>query len=440
MMYDSLVRINAQGQITPDIASHWQIEDDSQLYIFHLNTHAKWWNGRPISAKDVAWTYTLYANPHAPTSPGQSLADLVSAVNADGPDTVAFHLTKPDPGFLADVAAAGDGHWILPAYLVDRIPVASLPLSPVFNRIPDMMGSGPYRPVSHVAGGIRWIANPHYFLGRPSTRSLLTVWSGTAHADISWATEHTHETQHYTGPSYSMLLYNNAATHALPTPLQRALPDLINRRSLADDLTGTFTPCAEPVVPGSIYAIPTVLSQGRAILIHAGYKKVAGIWTTPTGHRVHVTITTPAAGINARLGQLVAKQLTADGIPTTINAVRNISGLLHTHDFSVALIERRAAPYPTIEQDYSINGTQNYGFYMNFALQKVLKAPNQQANDVTPVREALTLLIKNPPGAFLLWTDRPVLVQPTVRHFTLNPYNPLETIRHWTVIQKHAQK
>jgi hypothetical protein len=120
--------------------------------------------------------------------------------------------------------------------------------------------------------------------------------------------------------------------------------------------------------------------------------------------------------------------------------VTNIATTVARHQFSAALIERQATPYPDLSRDYGMDASHNYGFYINPAMQHALTTLDQGSNSVERMHTALTLLLNNPPGMYLLWVDHPVAVQSTVRHFTLNPYNPLESIRHWSVVRNSTKK
>lgn len=46
----------------PQLASHWQIEDDDTLFRFRLNPRAYWSDGKPVTSDDVIATYRLIAD------------------------------------------------------------------------------------------------------------------------------------------------------------------------------------------------------------------------------------------------------------------------------------------------------------------------------------------------------------------------------------------
>ncbi len=434
MMYDSLVRINAQGEISGDIAQTWQVQNGARLYVFHLNPHAKWWNGRPISVHDVAWSYTLYANPNAPVASSQSLSSLIASISVPNAGTVAITLKRPDPAFLQNVAAAGDGHPVLPAFMVSRIPLSTLSASPIFNKIPDMMGSGPYRPYAAYPGGIRWIANAHYFLGAPKTRTLITTWTARPPADVSWRSSIPAvdpRPSRYAGSSYTMLLFNFQAP--LPAAVREALPGLIDRQTLSRALTAPTFPAVEPVLPGSLYAVPVKTPSGSSILRRAGYKQSGGLWESSSGRVVHLTITASTGAPSRLVAHALQQQLSARGISVTVEFVPDLPRVLARHQFTLALVQRHADPFPKMAGEFGLGAPRNYGSYFNPTFQTRLNAMNSAPNLIQSEHQALAALLSDPPGVYLLWTARAVTISQSVEHFTLNPYDPLETITQWTV-------
>lgn len=67
-MYDRLVSfgIKSEGegnlksdstQIIPELATHWESVDDGTAYIFHLREDATFWDGTPVTAADVKWSF-----------------------------------------------------------------------------------------------------------------------------------------------------------------------------------------------------------------------------------------------------------------------------------------------------------------------------------------------------------------------------------------------
>src|SRR5262245_57408924 len=56
IMFSSLVKKDEHAVIQPDAAESWDIPDP-RTYIFHLRNDVKFHDGRPLTSRDVAFTF-----------------------------------------------------------------------------------------------------------------------------------------------------------------------------------------------------------------------------------------------------------------------------------------------------------------------------------------------------------------------------------------------
>ncbi len=175
LMFDTLTRIQ-HHQLTPDLASHWQSSDHGKLWRIELNPHAKWWNGRPISARDVVWSYRIKLQQFP--AQNAALAHWGPKFTSKGNLSVIVTLNHPDPDFLSQFGSHGPVAWILPAFLLSRVKPKALLTTPYLNDPADMVGSGPYRLLRLSTKSAQLEANMHYFLGIARPRSILVRFSG----------------------------------------------------------------------------------------------------------------------------------------------------------------------------------------------------------------------------------------------------------------------
>ncbi len=76
-LFESLLDIDFKsGDIIPCIAEKWAISKDGLEFIFWINPKAKWFDGKPITAEDVKFSFEVYAMPGAnsPMRKSQSAA------------------------------------------------------------------------------------------------------------------------------------------------------------------------------------------------------------------------------------------------------------------------------------------------------------------------------------------------------------------------------
>ena len=58
LAYDGLVRWDPMGrEILPNLATHWDIEEEGRSYTFHLRRGVRWSDGHPFSADDIMFWY-----------------------------------------------------------------------------------------------------------------------------------------------------------------------------------------------------------------------------------------------------------------------------------------------------------------------------------------------------------------------------------------------
>jgi microcin C transport system substrate-binding protein len=70
LLYDSLLNTHPLTlEYTPGIAKSWTISDDKKTFTFEIDPRAKWSDGRPITAADVAWTVQAILDPKNLTGP-----------------------------------------------------------------------------------------------------------------------------------------------------------------------------------------------------------------------------------------------------------------------------------------------------------------------------------------------------------------------------------
>jgi peptide/nickel transport system substrate-binding protein len=89
----SLTTIDADGQLVGDLATHWDVDSATQ-FTFHLNTQAKFQNGKPLDAAVVAWNVERMMNPATKATANTDL-DLIERVEAVDRQTLVFHTKKP---------------------------------------------------------------------------------------------------------------------------------------------------------------------------------------------------------------------------------------------------------------------------------------------------------------------------------------------------------
>ena len=105
-LYLPLFYGDAQGVVHPGAATgvptvqNGDISADAKTWTFHLRPHLVWSDGQPYDARDVDFTWRLWANPKFGASiPGFNLISSAD-VSADHL-TITFHLTRAYAPFVS---------------------------------------------------------------------------------------------------------------------------------------------------------------------------------------------------------------------------------------------------------------------------------------------------------------------------------------------------
>ena len=107
LIFDGLVVRDAQFNFAPSLALSWQQPDPLTL-VFHLRPGVLFHNGRPLTARDVAWTLNSLRNGTV-ISPRAATYVAIASIQTPDPLTVVLHLNQPDNFLLANLARGAIG-------------------------------------------------------------------------------------------------------------------------------------------------------------------------------------------------------------------------------------------------------------------------------------------------------------------------------------------
>ena len=175
-IFDTLVWKNETAGPIPLLATDWEYSFEEDVYVFNLAENAKWHDGEPVTADDVAFTIS-YMKEHPY---GWTVLDSVDRAEATGPHTVKIYMNRPYAPFMEDV---GGTMPILPEHIWHDV---ANPMDFVDDAA--FIGSGPfkYADFSKEHGTYRYVAFDEYHLGRPVIDQLIYVKAG----DTQMALQH----------------------------------------------------------------------------------------------------------------------------------------------------------------------------------------------------------------------------------------------------------
>jgi peptide/nickel transport system substrate-binding protein len=142
--YSNLLKIDTANypKLTGDLAESWTVADDAKTYKFKLHANVRFHDGSPFSAEDVKASYDRIRNPpQGVVSVRQGLVADIETIETPDPLTVIFRLKRPN---RALIYAFGNPF----NCIYSAAKLKENPLFPVRN----VLGTGPFRLVEHVAG------------------------------------------------------------------------------------------------------------------------------------------------------------------------------------------------------------------------------------------------------------------------------------------------
>jgi peptide/nickel transport system substrate-binding protein len=446
----------------PVLATSWK-HPDSTTIVFHLDPRARWQDGAPVRAADVAFTFDIYRD----AAVNSRLRPLLAAIDSVTPRdslTVAFHFHHWYPEQLYDATY----HMrILPRHLLDTIPRADLGSAP-FGRHP--VGDGPYRLASWTAGSeIALAADTGWFLGRPHldrliwriTPELATAVSGllAGEADIMEVIPARGQLERveaeagvrlmpYASPFYAALVFNLRRPLFADREVRRALAMALDRRAVVQSVFGTFaevpagaTSRMQWIWSDSLRQLPYDTAQAARALDQRGWRLRPGAKVrSRNGVPLRFTLLVPTSSqVRQQAAVIIQDELRRLGVELriqpsefTVMERRTIAG-----DFDAAFAMRVIDPSPaSLLQFWTTGSGSNVGRYADPAFDSLVAAASRargRAGAAPLWRRALERLNDEAAAIFVFSPRNNAAVRTRLENITIRPDSWLATVTEWRV-------
>jgi len=324
LLFDDLLTRDDHLSVQPQLAERWEIKDPL-TYVFHLRRGVKFHDGRPLTSRDVKWTFDslLQGNIRSTKSAAYRYVDSV-----DAPDdfTVIFRLKEPFATLL----------WNLSDGAIGIVPYGS-----GAEISEHAIGSGPFRFVSAEQDKEVVIErNPGYWgekarlervrfavVPDTTTRALelrkgsadIAINSFTGDLVLTLQRERNLEVMHGPGTVVSYLAFNLRDPILKDVRVRQAIAYAIDRRPFIHYLLRDFARPADSLLPPESWAYDGNVphydydpERARQILEQAGYRSSEGV-------RFHLTMKTSNTEETTRLlASVLQQQLHEVGIALDI--------------------------------------------------------------------------------------------------------------------------
>ena len=103
-VFNSLVFLDARGNIVPDLAERWEVASDQVTWTFHLRKDVQFHDGSPFNAEAVRFTIERAIGPGSPASPAKRYLSVIDRVEVVNDATVRIVTKGPSAPFLSNLA------------------------------------------------------------------------------------------------------------------------------------------------------------------------------------------------------------------------------------------------------------------------------------------------------------------------------------------------
>ena len=325
-IYETLYTLTPDGKsLTPELATRYTVSPDKLIWTFYLRPGAKFSDGSPLTATDVAFSM----NRARRSTAGLGYIDgAIKSVTAPDATTVVVRAQHPWAPMLSDVALFVNG--VMPANFGGKS-AAQFFQNPV--------GSGPFMFASWTKGAsLKLARNPNYWqTGRPyldsvtytnvpedATRSLqmqggqvqidaLPAWSFIS----AFKAMPSVQVKLYQSSRVDLLLLNEHAAPYQDVHVRRAISYAINRANLVTALLFGNGQAANSYLPPSIPYYDASLPTPQYDLAKARQEMAA----SSVPHGFTTTFLTDNLAVDMEEAQIVQQQLRPLGITVKIRTV-----------------------------------------------------------------------------------------------------------------------
>lgn len=332
LIFDDLLARGDNLDVAPGLAERWEIPDPL-TYIFHLHHPVTFHDGRPLTSRDVKWTFDSLLTGRI-RSAKTSTYRFVDRIDAPDDFTVVFHMKEPDAALLWNISDGAIG--IVPYNSGDE--VSAHPI-----------GSGPFKFVSAETdkevviernpdywGDKAKLARVRFAVVPDATTEALELRKGSGDLSTNSLTPDTVHTlerepslavEHGPGTEIQYLGFNLRDPILKDVRVRQAIAYAIDRRPMIEYLWGGWAQPARSVLPpqswaynGNVPAYDHDPARARALLDAAGYPEIEGV-------RFHITMKTSTTESTRLMAAVLQQQLREAGIALDIRSFESATFL-----------------------------------------------------------------------------------------------------------------
>ncbi|HEX4296731.1 MAG TPA: ABC transporter substrate-binding protein [Devosia sp.] len=365
LIYEPLVRLDAQLAVTPDVAQSWTFSPDGMTLTFKLDPKSKFSTGDQVTSDDVKASFTRILD-EATGAATRSNFLSIKSIDTPDPETVVFNLSQPDAPILIAMATVNAA--IVPAKEITAGTIGT-----------KAIGTGPFQLTEWDPNSKDVLtANPNWAGGKtgvdgitisvlPSESAILDSMRANQ-TDFALLNDPTVATLVPSEPTMQLIREPGLAYNALQlNPARKPMDNLmvrqaiscaVNRQEVIDTalvgegkVTGPLTMPAFASDPSTLFCYKQDVDKAKDLMKQAGME---------SGFDATVIAATGEPPYAANEAQVLQSQLAAINVRLTIKTMDIKpyvdAWLAGDFDMAVALNGGRPDPYPMYNRYFTKDG------------------------------------------------------------------------------------
>lgn len=433
-VFERLVKLTADGKsVEPELATEWSVAEDGMSATFKLREDVKFWNGNPLTSKDVVFSLTRAIDQNGSWG---FLFSPVKSVEAVDPHTVRIVMSEPFAPLLPALSTFAASIYEEANFTAKGAAAGENP-----------MGTGAYMLKSWERGqNVVLVKNPNYWQpGKPSVDSItfrvvgdenaraLQLASGAIQVatdvpanQIDQITAAGGQVVSVEGSSVGFVTINQKVKPFDQAAVRCAMAWAVDRDSIAKSIYFGRAHAAKSILPAATFfydpntsPIGYDLEKARAFLASS---------TVPNGFAFTATV---PSGDNVKLAiaQIWAASLAKIGITMNIEQIEATTAqeLYNTERFTMRISAwTNDTPDPDQLMGVALDPRPQNALHSSYRNDKALKLVLAGRSELDPVKrqaiysELQRIVNEDCPFIYTIEEDRIFAASPRVKNFTPN--------------------
>lgn len=480
LVFSSLLTLDAEDRLIPALAESYEVSEDNLKITFKLRSNVTWHDGKPFTAKDVAFTFTSIADPNY-TGPRfaeieklvgandyrEGKVDTITGIEVIDENTISFTYSEVYAAALANFAIRG----ILPEHIWGAIPVGEWEQQTELLTNP--IGTGAFKLVNFVPDQyVELVRNEAYFLGTPKLEKVILKVSNQETAqgelingtldiaalssfkqqDLETYTSAGKKILEYPSASYQFMTMNNENPLFADKKVRQAITYAINREGLVNQLLEGHGAIINAPLAVNSWAYPKEgltdyaydAEKAKSLLAEAGWTLENGV-LQKEGTAFKVELLVPTGNkVREQSAPIIQQNLKELGIEVNIVTMDFASvkaKVYEEHSYEMALMGFSLELDPADAKSYwssELLGKPSFNFanFNNVQSDTLLNQAAQSLNqDERKVyyNEWAKLLNEEVPFVYLYSPNEARAYNPNIKGYNFSNYIEFPNIHEWTL-------